>query len=256
MSEKSYLESQTDRFEIADDGYSRERVEALAKLREELQTEFGMRIAFVLFGSLTKGKILTAETAGSTDIDMSIFFDYDDYRKDFKGLLRRLAEEPENKHIVKAVMSGHTPLTYSGNLEGYFIDSCLQQRIARLVYGEDGHLFLVREVRSLPLAHAGYRSMYQITTDWLKYRNWGNEATIAVFFAMDIGDSMKEYRKEFFEQLAVKGKEEAERIWTQVHELIENFERRKGIPEGMQGRLPATFEAAARYYGANIGGGE
>ncbi len=60
------------RFQLADDPFTRERVTWVRAYQQELSQRLGYPVALGVFGSLSKGKTLTAETAPKTDIDLEV----------------------------------------------------------------------------------------------------------------------------------------------------------------------------------------
>ena len=62
------------RFKISADKYSQKRIKDLSRIRRELQDDYTIPISFVVYGSLTKGKILNKKLAREADIDFSVFW--------------------------------------------------------------------------------------------------------------------------------------------------------------------------------------
>jgi len=78
MSEKIPYERTERRFEISPDEISRERFKFIKReIFDKLREEFPGVINMTIWGSLSKGKELTPETAFASDIDMSVFIDTD-----------------------------------------------------------------------------------------------------------------------------------------------------------------------------------
>jgi len=76
MPKYPYERSPEKLFDVANDGYSRERVRVLKDVYLETKRECpDVSIAFALYGSLAKGKRLTAESAPHSDVDMVIIYD-------------------------------------------------------------------------------------------------------------------------------------------------------------------------------------
>lgn len=83
-----YKPSRTKRFEIGDDDFSRERIKFLQDLQREWNETQPVPVHCTVYGSLTKGKLLTAETAPKSDIDFSIYIDHTELQRGLGRLER------------------------------------------------------------------------------------------------------------------------------------------------------------------------
>ncbi len=78
-----YTPSPDKRFLVSPDAISRQRIEIIKELHHELARELPFTFACSVWGSLAKGKPLTADTAHTSDIDLTLFFDIDELQAHF-----------------------------------------------------------------------------------------------------------------------------------------------------------------------------
>lgn len=73
--------------------HSRERLRVLQEVITELQQELpDVHIGLSLYGSLSKGKELTADTKHRADIDANVFIDEDDILQHYEKMI----EDPDD----------------------------------------------------------------------------------------------------------------------------------------------------------------
>ena len=72
-----YIPSTRKRFDISPDVYSRERIKTALEIYRFFEREAPGLIAMTVWGSLTKGKELTPDTARKADVDFTIYMDVD-----------------------------------------------------------------------------------------------------------------------------------------------------------------------------------
>lgn len=72
-----YIPSTRKRFDVSPDVYSRERIKTALEIYRFFEREAPGLVAMTVWGSLTKGKELTPDTARKADIDFTIYMDVD-----------------------------------------------------------------------------------------------------------------------------------------------------------------------------------
>lgn len=274
------------RFEVSQDPYSRERVNVLKTIKTEVgQALLGVSIALTLSGSLSKGKILTAESAGYSDVDFSIFFDSDEVRLNHSRLMqlspiyaRKFDLElmyadsfPDYVKFLGRKVVEKTDDSFKGwpmsqeDKERYKLkrfsvragQTCLRDMTDKLLDGKPFlHDFGVRQI-SLD----GGDSITSAVTELqkaLKDFSYSESAldnlvfSVAKYFCLDVGGGMKKYRHAFLMQLGELGQEDAQKKWQAVNFAIEKYERRAVIPPGIQNQFPKTYQEACHYYGLKV----
>lgn len=81
-----YEPTHTKRFEISKDSYSRERLKAIVDTTKELRARYSFVVGTTIFGSLSKGKSLDAQSAERSDIDVIIFINEHQALENFEKL--------------------------------------------------------------------------------------------------------------------------------------------------------------------------
>lgn len=280
-----YQPSEQRRFDVSPDLYSRERVQMMKHILEELRKELpDISIAISLFGSLTKGKKLTKETAPSADIDCVVFVDIDDIEKKYEQLLqvnpvfaeqyRRAFNEERNQHArsMEAIKMGETISPFDTELirnipktaawfsiqrftKGFFAIK-LNEAASRMGFEEPSFTSQKKDIFVWPIALHGDHSIMKAVFNLETAQHYGEESEIrggeqalSRYFHLNVGGGLRKYRQAFLQELSQMDPEKAEGMWRCVREAVETVERRGSISENLYAQFPQTFFEARRYYG-------
>ncbi len=260
MSEQAkvpYEASETKRFEVSRDEFSRQRIEVIKEIRQLVLDSLDVPVGTSAFGSLAKGKDLSErETAMITDIDMAVFVDYaslEQHRDQLSG----------NKRFQHAIDAATVALRDSGMREEEILEIGLGNYIKKIALEK-----IKKEARSLALPTASI-AVYNIS-DTGAYSTMGQlekyesairdgklrepltedaKRRIALLFALDIGGGLKHYRQTFLAQLGQLDEETRNQKWGLVGQVIREIERLNQIPENLEPQFPQTYDEAVTYYG-------
>ena len=100
------------RWRVSSDEISRNRISQLVTSRNKIKDQLrfsvdqSIEIAFSVYGSLTKNKILTKDSAEYTDIDLVVFYDEDQLYKQFQNILTYNPESMFSR-IFKKIKNGN-----------------------------------------------------------------------------------------------------------------------------------------------------
>lgn len=269
-----YEASQDKRFAVSPDEFSRERVRTVNSIYRDLAQELpGVSVAFVLGGSLVKGKALTAEIAQHSDIDLHPYVDINEATMHGHEIV---ANNPKLAIIFQAALARQKerhPTTPEEELvldAGYItVDKYIEQTLLNRLKQNAGQMGFSPETPDYkytdqvkPIAMEGEKSILSAlakyedaTSTGISYDNddWGGvqgaTMKLAEYFFLDVGGGLKKYQRGFLQQLASMGKEEAEKKWGKVKTATEVFERKGKIPAKIESQFPQTFEQACKYYG-------
>lgn len=259
-----YAPTTARRFELSHDEYSRERVRALLKAYRTLKGEVPFFAGITLYGSLSKGKKLTGETAPSTDIDLFAFIDVDLYEATISNF------EQENEEFQKKVkyVSKHDPAMRSL----YNVEEVRRENVrkAAQAFIEDR----ITEIMLAELKQQGLSSdKISIETDFINIRDDDNDSIsnkilahnltvdsglpgpkeenllfVAAPFFYDIGGGLRKYREAFMKKLLAEPADVAEEQWKIVVEAMKTWERQNQVPDSVTHTYPQTLEEARKYY--------
>lgn len=246
-----YTPSETKRFEVSNDPFSRERIAAVHAAYKVLKKEVPFFAGITVFGSLSKGKTLDEGSADKTDMDFVIFLDRSDYERTIEEFAKRddfiptpmigaskerqLRDGAMDYVRKRAVGIIRVNVSHPVKLEeriragnAYFIDlddENLDSIYNRVDFHDEGK----RVTRGL-----GPESEL-----WLAY---------ATPFFLDVGGGLKKYRQAFIRRLQQEPPERAEYLWSIVLKAMKYWERNNVIPDRLTHSFPATFEEARKYY--------
>ncbi len=214
-----YTPSETKRYEISPDEYSRRRITALRDIHHSLESALRIPLSFCIIGSLVKGKTLTPDTAEYADIDMSIFFDEE-----------ALRNKPITERELVNLIQDNLRIKLEKQKEALGLKEVSMKHVS------------VRPINS---------GSIQKTIDSKRYRpGAAPDMNLSKFFTLSIGETVKKYRQEFLRKLAtMEDQEKAERIWNSVRESVEKAERGNNIPNSIKDRFPQTLADALKFYG-------
>lgn len=232
ISTEKYTPSQTKRFEISPDQYSRSRLDALVETTRELQTSTPL-IGIALWGSLSKGKQLTPENLSMSDIELTAFYDRNVVERTGGNKYENLAGD-----IREGLQSGVlTRLQDAGDKP--------EMNIAVRGLALEGEYSMFTRVMDLVTGNFQDASeMNQLLS------------TVSAFFGLNPGGGLKPYRVRFFEDIAnTIPEEKTDKLWQFISEnVIKIVERgvhgtsHANIPPQIERFYPATFDQAARFY--------
>ena len=220
-----YIPSQDYRYELSEDEFSRKRFRILMEIFKELQAKIPqIPISFCMFGSLTKGKVLTAETAKYADVDLEIKYD--------REALDSLVSAKEKKGVIEKLK--------------FFTEIFIQEKMLE-----------AKDSTKLEYIHADLNGI-DSDSIWIAVKNIRNSLgvadnlVLANYFTLSIGEAVKKYRDKFLKELATmqntKNEKEAKEIWNKIRKCVELVERRGQIPEKAKRQFPQTIEEALKFY--------
>lgn len=275
-----YEPSQTKRFEISKDPYSRERLRATVDTIKELRVRYPFVVGATLFGSLSKGKSLDTQSAEKSDIDVVIFVDDNKAKENFEKL------EEENDEVFADILEAdheifgkrpsgdyRTPDRRKLEIVTGFISQTAEEKIKSIIpthsFPKD-HLGIGINVSAIDTV--GEFSMFEtFNRAFLSFQRpdqtvverlkevikslQTNEnsildiSAVALPWLLDIGGGLSKYRKAYLRQLQILDREERDLRWGATIAAVRFYERKNVIPERIQRQYPATYEEATRYFG-------
>ncbi len=228
------------RFKISADKYSQKRIKDLSRIRKELQDDYTIPISFVVYGSLTKGKILNKKLAREADIDFSVFYDIDDIN----------ISELVKKFEINGDLDPELLL-------GNHIVSDLRQRLIRCDLTENQ----LDNIWSYPVTTA----LISDRIDSIKpnIKNWSSEelhddfissdqdlwALVRMFY-LDIGNNLTSRKLELLNDLKSRG-EFGELLWEYLNMIIKDQERQDNMTYEASVEYPDSLEEAIKKYTSN-----
>lgn len=226
-----YTPSETKRYEIALDEFSQKRIHALHDIYRALKTELGVPLSFSIYGSLAKGKTLTAETAQNADIDMYVDLDSE-------NLPQKIKAKKMKKMVIKKLQEVKEKLGYKKipreNIDVRILD---KKSIENALLNLEIALDMTTAIENL--LFSGNPRDYEIY--------------LASFFTLTIGPTASKYRNAFLAELATKpNKTEAKKTWQTISRVIgktERIQKHGYIPKEIVDRFPHTLEEALTFYG-------
>jgi len=215
------------RFHISHDEISRERIQLLKELHEKLREEIpDITIGFTLFGSLSKGRELTVETAPSADIDMAIFIDIDDIQKKIGDLEEKNPNSKFAQFVPPPAQWTWDDLKEEMRSREFCkVRAYIGRRLVEIaVERQDPHDKPDQKKLQLfvyPIAQEGSSSIFNVVKDYYAAIQEKRDADILVsqervarFFHLDVGGSMRKYRRDFLQKLAnMPDHEQAKELW-------------------------------------------
>lgn len=234
-----YTPSETKRFEVSQDPYSRARLRAVIDTARDLQQTDPFFLGVSLWGSLSKGKELTTELLPTTDIELVAFYDAEKFQEsgldENYNMAKRISTEVKKGITSHLAEQGDTP-DINLSVRGLAFE------------GEYSML-----ARVMDLVTGNYRDEQDLNQ---------LVGAISAFFGFNPSGGLKPYRVQFFEKVAsIMPEEKADKLWNIVSEnVIKVVERgvhgttKAHIPQGIEKFYPSTFKDAAHYYGAKLQG--
>lgn len=237
------------RFEISQDEFSRERIKGLLTAHKKLKEEIPFYAGMTLFGSLSKGKVLDAESAPKTDIDIVAFIDNDQYEATIDEF------EKNNEEFREYLAEKLNSLTFDRDLDrsekvkeiiryyiGEKVDKLVRNNVESENLGKDNARAFIEFVDQ----NADHASLFERVSD--EYLDSRKLFTIAATFFYDIGGDMKSYRETTLKNLLSLPPEEGERRWQVIADQMKGWERNDNVPESIAHTFPPTLAEAVKYY--------
>lgn len=258
-----YTTSQKSRFVISDDPYSQERFAAVKTAVQVIQEMCPAVVDGVLLGSLSKGKVLTAQTASQTDIDLVMMVEPDKMASVQDGLMVKVPYAPALKNALRY----RFPSTNEAGLDQLayttFVRTHAKSLIAANIKDKNNKAGVeTSSIITKPIASEGQYSIYEETKDvfngakdWTEHRqrlakkmNQILIGNVALFWGWDLNGGLMPFRETFFKQLASLGDELRETNWQAIDNYIRYWERKYQISPQLEKFYPKTFEEAVKYY--------
>lgn len=264
----SYTPPQSKRFDISKDAYSQRRLEVIRSAFAELKKVLPS-IGISLFGSLSKGKELTAETHAKSDIDVDIIVE----ASELKLRLKECAAAMPN---FERVMKEQIPIIEKKQLKKRDVwrwnadeiqcaaaEEALKKGVRDMlvdmlddVEPTAGQLSININV----VAAVDMEKMRHTLASCDPHPDFENSfesaaafddatRTAVAFFHLDVGGGLKKYRQEFLEKLGTLPQERRDWVWNDIADQIKDFERQNRISKDLQKQFPSTYEDAVNYYG-------
>lgn len=221
--EPTYTPNPNKRFDISTDKYSCGRLEAVREVYVDLKKRYPS-VGIALFGSLSKGKVLTHESHTMSDVDAWIYIDVQEIdprlteaalRQDAQvALAKRLAEKEQHSqwHMVN----------------GIHVVAFDAKKIV-----DD-------------LTHTNPKESEESADIWYNALDDASK-----LFHLDVGGGLAKFRKALLREMTTLPPDMREKIWKEISNQLIVFERDKTVvPAGLMRQYPATFEEALRYYRA------
>ncbi|GEM_PF-4624549 len=260
-----YSPSEARRFDLSHDEYSRERVKSLLTAYRTLKEELPFFAGLSVFGSLSKGKALTVETAQETDIDVFAFIDNDKYKEtiyDFENTpeFQEFFQEYMKKPQYSAMDMERVRADNVRSATERFLEKRLKQLVSQGITNqpvdeekvsvETGFIAIEDKPHSL-YNHVAIRDEIAEAGRGLADIELAVDLPIAGAFFYDIGGGLTPYRKEFFKKLLSEPEEVAEKHWQTAVNAMKAWERKHNIPESIAQAYPPTLAEAVKYYTSN-----
>lgn len=256
------------RFELSQDPFTQERVKALLKAYRELRQDVPFFAGMTAFGSLTKGKVLNAESAKKTDIDLFLFVD----REKYDAMIGEFIERDEFKKIYDEVVAhrpaalGSSEFVRFSNIERA-VNEYLNERIERIVEAS-----IDSERRPDTLVEYGAGPFHFISSNsdepesifgWVTDDFGGLPASplednvfIAGPLLFDIGGGMRPYREAFMKKTLALPKDKQDKYWKLTVNAMRIWEREGKSPPELADWYPDNFQDAVKIYKPRVGKGQ
>lgn len=199
----------------------------------------------------------------NTDVDLAIYYDDDQLRKHCASVgtdVDRYRAYTENAHfLVQDDTNGK-------EARHRYVDKLVSQLWYNHNVSQSREMWLEKHVTGI--SRSGSDSIFARVRQLMDHDalpnidgNDGSDTftlkrSVARAFHLDFMGGLKSYRQDFVRHLLTLPKEEGERMWNYVAQLITSWERLGRIPDAIQGQFPQTLDDAARYYVVHTVSGE
>lgn len=261
-------ESQTERFAISTDPFSRERMQFVTQIGPELESTFPFYRALLLKGSLAKGRVLTDANARGSDLNIPCYLDADDIVRESEDTLRKLhqqyapGEAPERGPVIPN--DGKWNIFPSQNLSLEVLSKIRLARKAVYRFIRDRGEGLLAASEAPPVGvypevgiidREGPFSIYATVNEYEASTNpMNSEERIAVTratsmpFVLHIHGDLTPYFQSFFEVLDGLDPAVAEQKWQSVRKAIIQNERWGSTSPAIDPQIPRNVAEAKELY--------
>lgn len=263
-----YIPSLAKRFEISHDPISRERLTAITTMVRELRKKHPFVAGAVLFGSLAKGKKLDEQTAGKSDVDLIIFIDPDELKRNYDSFEEDRDKQRFNEweDVDKELHENYDPrsedekkLELTANYISDIAKDMFQTNLPTENHPRRDIGFVVKAI-----SLTGEHSIHEKFIQTFKHHNLEEFAAnanndfdpahysgVAHPWGLDIRGGLAKYRKAYLTSLQTFDSKERNLEWKVIMRIVKFYERQGNIPIGVKGQYPETYEEALKYYGVN-----
>lgn len=221
--EPKYTPNPTKRFDISEDEYSRGRLAAIRECFEDLRNTFPS-VGIALFGSLSKGKVLTQESHKISDVDVDIFIDANEIPDHLtKGAIREIAQEMMARKLYE------------------------KEPLSKRHMTQDIHVIAFDAKKIVDdLAHINPKTSEESADMWYDALD-----DACKLFHLDVGGGLAKFRKALLSEIKAFPEGLREKVWSEIaHALIITERNKTEVSAELARQYPATFEEALRYYHA------
>lgn len=261
-----YIPSPHKRFDVSHDSISRDRLRGIATIAKELRIEYPFVVGATLFGSLSKGKVLTPEIADESDIDLVFFIDPDEIKKYSEQFAskrdpRIWSRVTDLSKILSAIFDRGEDERDLENVGLYLekvVNNKLNQRFEAWGSLDEGIVFNAISFSGEYSIHQNFKkvmwgcdliSFLEQDLPHLSAGDLGQYSRVVMPWLLDLGGGLAKYRKAYFTEMLGEDPSERDLEWRVINYLIEYYERGGIIPEKIKRSYPKTFTEALKYYG-------
>lgn len=259
-----YTPSQIKRFEVSCDRFSRERVQMVHKIVHDVRRIHPFVVGAVIFGSLSKGKVLTEEIVEKSDVDLAIFIDPQLLKENPQGLSldNEIYREAFELMSDLNMYEGDQMLLMTTVL---YLEDLIDRRFRKSLSPENklpdeekwGSAFMPISLCGEDSLENAFKRQYEFYTPELIAKKL-EEADInldpkscsilALPWGLDILGGLKRYRRSFLDYLGELNPNVADLYWKAIIDSIKFYERSRQIPPNIQKYYPESYQQALKYY--------
>jgi hypothetical protein len=235
---KSYTPPPAKRYDISRDELSQRRFDVLRGMYGELTATLPS-LGLSLFGSLSKGKPLSQESARHADIDLTVYVDSDELDRKIAELSQKYPGYLNWRKAFNEIRKSAVPDFSRSDVFEEFIRALIIERMK-----DSEPLFDMKNmshvvVSALPIG------TYEQHPDSLR------RGAMYALFHLDVGGGLKKYRRAFLNGLAKLSEGARQRLWGEVYDEVlfrERLMTGDAVPAELAKQFPKTYEEAYRYY--------
>lgn len=262
-----YIPTSAKRFEISHDSFSRERLTAIAAMVKELRKNHPFVAGASLFGSLSKGKQLDKEAADKSDVDLIIYIDPDELKRNYDSFEQDRDKQRFNEweDIDKEFHEHYDPRSEDEKkieLTATYISDIAKDMFQTNLSAENQPRWDIGFVIKA-ISLTGEYSIHDKFIQTFEHHNLDDFANanndldpafysdVASPWGLDIGGGLAKYRKAYLTSLQRLDPKERELEWRVTMRVVKFFERQGNIPAEIKDQYPEAYEEAVKYYGVN-----
>ena len=253
-----YQSSLRKRFEVAPDPFSRARISFLREMANSIRGELPGAVGLSLWGSLSKGKVLTEVSAPQTDIDLSVFLVIDQIPEVQD---RWLSHNPDQAALFAKMIQEEgaaDPLIPAGSVsfpspEPLIVRWLLRQCFFRARAAEERTKFSPKKpdwlfLNTISLLPEHDRSIWKFwdSLGGLQGNELYRDIMRASLFSLDVGGGMRPIRIAFLREVHRRGKGES--VWEEVKAAV-RATAYTDRPDRFISDFPQSWAEALSYYG-------